>query len=186
MEMDMTEEVAQPELTLAKIAADIVVAYISRNVMVADDLPRLTMQIREALVGPAGGAVVAQAASSPAVSGRADYEAHDHDHADQIRPMEAQPKARTQKPAVPISKSVSPDYIICLEDGKKFRSLKRHLRSEHGMSAEQYREKWDLPQHYELVAPNYSAVRTALAKQHGLGRGAKTTRQERVPKIAAE
>ena len=92
----------------------------------------------------------------------------------------------TLVPAVNPKKSVFPDYIICLEDGKKFRSLKRHLRSEHGMSAEQYREKWDLPQHYELVAPNYSAVRTALAKQHGLGRGAKTTRQERVPKIAAE
>jgi len=76
------------------------------------------------------------------------------------------------KPAVPVRKSVAPDYIICLEDGKKFKSLKRHLRTHYNLSPEEYREKWGLPADYPMVAPNYSATRSKLAKDNGLGRKA--------------
>ncbi len=76
------------------------------------------------------------------------------------------------KPAVPVRKSVAPDYIICLEDGKKFKSLKRHLRTHYNLSPEEYREKWGLPADYPMVAPSYSATRSKLAKDNGLGRKA--------------
>jgi predicted transcriptional regulator len=73
-------------------------------------------------------------------------------------------------PAVPIKKSVTSEFIICLEDGKKFKSLKRHLKTEFGMTLEEYRAKWNLPADYPMVAPAYSAQRSALAKKVGLGR----------------
>jgi predicted transcriptional regulator len=72
-------------------------------------------------------------------------------------------------PAVPIKRSVFPDYLICLEDGKKFKSLKRHLRTQYKMSPEQYRERWNLPADYPMVAPNYAKTRSQLAKKMGLG-----------------
>lgn len=80
--------------------------------------------------------------------------------------------AEELKPAVPVRKSVAADYIICLEDGKKFKSLKRHLRTHYDLSPEEYREKWGLPADYPMVAPNYSATRSRLAKDNGLGRKA--------------
>jgi len=73
------------------------------------------------------------------------------------------------KPAVPLKKSITPDYIVCLEDGKKFKSLKRHLRTQYNVTPEQYRDKWGLPPDYPMVAPNYAAARSQLAKQMGLG-----------------
>ncbi len=73
-------------------------------------------------------------------------------------------------PAVPIKKSVFKDYIVCLEDGLKFKSLKRHLRSKYDMSPEEYRERWGLPPDYPMVAPGYSEQRSKLAKKMGLGR----------------
>jgi predicted transcriptional regulator len=73
------------------------------------------------------------------------------------------------KPAVPVKRSISSEYIVCLEDGKKFKSLKRHLRTQYNMTPEQYREKWALPPDYPMVAPNYAAARSQLAKQMGLG-----------------
>ena len=73
------------------------------------------------------------------------------------------------RPAVAVKKSVTPDYLICLEDGKKFKSLKRHLRTHYNLSPEEYREKWNLPHDYPMVAPNYAAARSQLAKQMGLG-----------------
>ena len=73
------------------------------------------------------------------------------------------------RPAIPPQKSIASDYIICLEDGKKFKSLKRHLRNHHNLTAEQYREKWGLGSDYPMVAPNYSIARSRLAKQMGLG-----------------
>jgi predicted transcriptional regulator len=76
------------------------------------------------------------------------------------------------KPAVPVKKSIASDYIICLEDGKKFKSLKRHLRTHYNLSPEEYREKWGLPADYPMVAPSYSATRSKLAKDNGLGRKA--------------
>lgn len=74
------------------------------------------------------------------------------------------------KPAVNPKKSVTDDFIICLEDGKKFKSLKRHLMSHYGLTPEEYRERWDLPADYPMVAPNYAAARSRLAREMGLGR----------------
>ena len=76
------------------------------------------------------------------------------------------------KPAVSIKKSISPDYIVCLEDGKRFKSLKRHLRTQYNLTPEQYRDKWGLPPDYPMVAPNYAARRSEFAKKIGLGRKA--------------
>lgn len=81
----------------------------------------------------------------------------------------AEPVPETLTPAVPIKKSVTPDFIICLDDGKKFKSLKRHL-TQLGMTPDEYREKWGLPEGYPMVAANYSATRSSLAKSNGLGR----------------
>ncbi|WP_428524475.1 MucR family transcriptional regulator [Roseibium sp.] len=80
-----------------------------------------------------------------------------------------EPEPEPLKPAVPVKKSVMPDYIICLEDGKKFKSLKRHLRTHYSMTPEEYRDKWDLAPDYPMVAPNYAAARSELAKKMGLG-----------------
>ncbi|HTC98025.1 MAG TPA: MucR family transcriptional regulator [Bradyrhizobium sp.] len=73
------------------------------------------------------------------------------------------------KPAVSLKKSINPDYLICLEDGKRFKSLKRHLRTQYNMTPEQYRDKWGLPADYPMVAPNYAVARSQLAKKMGLG-----------------
>jgi predicted transcriptional regulator len=82
--------------------------------------------------------------------------------------QEAAPPAT---PAVPVKKSITPDFLICLEDGRKFKSLKRHLRTKYDMSPDQYRAKWGLPKDYPMVAPNYAQARSNLAKQMGLGQG---------------
>ena len=79
------------------------------------------------------------------------------------------PPAERQAPAVPVKKSVFPDYLVCLEDGKKLKMLKRHLKTAYNMSPEQYRERWDLDPNYPMVAPNYAKHRSSLAKQIGLG-----------------
>jgi predicted transcriptional regulator len=88
-----------------------------------------------------------------------------------INTPEAAPAAEKQAPAVPIKKSITPDYLISLEDGNKYKSLKRHLRTKYDMSPEDYRAKWGLPKDYPMVAPAYAASRSALAKSMGLGRG---------------
>lgn len=80
------------------------------------------------------------------------------------------PPAEKQKPAVNPKRSVHEDYIICLEDGKRFKSLKRHLMTHYGLTPEQYREKWGLDSNYPMVAPSYAAARSRLAKEMGLGR----------------
>ena len=81
-----------------------------------------------------------------------------------------EPEKVELKPAVAIKKSVTPEYIICLEDGKPFKSLKRHLKTHYDLSPEDYREKWGLPRDYPMVAPSYAAARSDLAKNMGLGR----------------
>ena len=86
----------------------------------------------------------------------------------------AKEEASEPRPAVTVRKSVTPEFIICLEDGKKFKSLKRHLRSHYNLSPEQYREKWNLPADYPMVAPNYAEARSSLAKRMGLGQRRKT------------
>jgi predicted transcriptional regulator len=91
-----------------------------------------------------------------------------------------EPKA-VLNPAVPIKKSVTPDYIVCLDDGKKFKSLKRHLRTTYDMTPEQYRAKWSLPSDYPMVAPNYAKARSELAKTMGLGQQRKKTLPSKTP-----
>lgn len=86
---------------------------------------------------------------------------------------EPTPVVEEQKPAVTVRKSITDDYLICLEDGKKFKSLKRHLRSKYNMSPEEYREKWNLPHDYPMVAPAYARERSRLAKEMGLGQSKK-------------
>lgn len=93
-------------------------------------------------------------------------------HAALVRVAEGQQPAASNspaKPAVPIKKSLTAEYIVCLEDGKKFKSLKRHLRTQYNMTPEQYRDKWGLPPDYPMVAPNYAVARSQLAKKMGLG-----------------
>ena len=85
--------------------------------------------------------------------------------------VEAAPK----EPAVPVKRSITPDHLVCLEDGRKFKSLKRHLRTKYNMSPEDYRAKWGLPKDYPMVAPNYAKARSELAKQMGLGQGGRQT-----------
>ena len=77
--------------------------------------------------------------------------------------------AEPLKPVVSIKRSITPEYLVCMEDGKKFKSLKRHLRTQYQMTPDQYRAKWNLPADYPMVAPKYAAVRSRLAKQMGLG-----------------
>lgn len=89
------------------------------------------------------------------------------------QPVQIEEIPEPQKPAVPIKKSITNDYLICLEDGQKFKSLKRHLGVHYGLSPEEYRAKWNLPADYPMVAPNYAMKRSALAKAVGLGRKAK-------------
>src|ERR671916_2102135 len=88
---------------------------------------------------------------------------------------QAAPEPEPREPAVSIRKSVTPDYIVCLEDGKKFKSLKRHLQGEHALSPDEYRSKWGLARDYPMVAPNYARARSDLAKSMGLGRKAGTS-----------
>ncbi|WP_158870753.1 MucR family transcriptional regulator [Antarcticirhabdus aurantiaca] len=134
-------------------AADIITAYVSNNQVPASELPALIASVRAALASPAG----PQAAAVP-------------------DPVEL-------VPAVSIKKSITPDYLISLEDGRRYKSLKRHLQSNYGMSPDDYRKKWGLPSDYPMVAPNYAAARSALARSMGLGRKRAETES---PSIKAE
>ena len=97
-------------------------------------------------------------------------------------PVEAEPEPK--EPAVPIRKSIAPDFLICPEDGRKFKSLKRHLRTKYDMSPEDYRAKWGLPKDYPMVAPNYAKARSELAKSMGLGQGGrKPARAAATPRV---
>jgi predicted transcriptional regulator len=122
-----------------ELTADVVAAYVSNNPVPKSDLPDLILAVHSSL--------------------------------EKLRsePERALPEPEAKPPAVPIRRSVTPDYLICLEDGKRFKSLRRHLR-EHGLTPEQYRVKWKLPSDYPMVAPNYAAQRSALARKLGLGR----------------
>jgi predicted transcriptional regulator len=92
-----------------------------------------------------------------------------HNALTRVSTGQAEAFAEALRPAIAVKKSVTPDYIVCLEDGKKFKSLKRHLRTQYNMTPEQYREKWGLAPDYPMVAPNYAAARSQLAKEMGLG-----------------
>jgi MucR family transcriptional regulator, transcriptional regulator of exopolysaccharide biosynthesis len=121
-----------------ELAAEIVAAFVSNNPLPKGELPSLIHVMHTAVVRLAAG------------------------------PESAQPQIEEKTPAVPIRKSITPDFLICLDDGKRFKSLRRHLTGI-GLTPEQYREKWNLPSDYPMVAPNYAAQRSALAKQIGLG-----------------
>ncbi|MRG56000.1 transcriptional regulator, MucR family [Phyllobacterium sp. YR620] len=125
---------------LLELTAELVAAYVSNNSVPAGDLPTLIADVHAAL-GRVGGSV------------------------ETVVAVQEKPK-----PAINPKKSVADDYIVCLEDGKKFKSLKRHLMTHYSLTPEQYREKWDLDPSYPMVAPNYAAARSRLAKNMGLGR----------------
>ena len=125
---------------IAEMATTIVSAYVANNSIPMSELPSLIHSIHQTL-------------------GRL---------SDTVAPVET--KAEELKPAVPVKKSVTEDYIISLEDGRKFKSLKRHLAAEYGMTPDQYRAKWSLPANYPMVAPSYAKQRSSLAKSLGLGR----------------
>ena len=91
----------------------------------------------------------------------------------------SEPTATTQKPAVPVKKSITPDYVVCLEDGKKLKMLKRYLRTRYGLTTDEYRTKWGLPADYPMVAPNYSTRRSEFAKKIGLGRKLRTPKKRK-------
>ena len=120
------------------LAAEVVAAYVSNNSVPKDDLPDLILAVHSSLTSLGKDSALVELQ------------------------VEAKP------PAVPVRKSITPDYLICLEDGKKFKSLRRHLGAL-GLTPEQYRVKWKLPSDYPMVAPNYAAHRSALAKRLGLG-----------------
>jgi predicted transcriptional regulator len=123
-----------------ELTATIVSAYVGNNPVPAAELPALINQVHGALTRVSGnGAAPVGVEQVPA------------------------------KPAVSVKKSMTAEYLVCLEDGKRFKSLKRHLRTQYGMTPEQYREKWGLPADYPMVAPNYAVARSQLAKQMGLG-----------------
>lgn len=130
---------------LLTLTAQIVAAHVASNRIETAALPALIRQVHATLAGldaPAMG----NGATSAATADR-------------------------PQPAVPVKKSVQPDFIICLEDGKKLKMLKRHLMSHYKLTPEQYRERWGLPADYPMVAPNYALHRQALAKKIGLGKG---------------
>lgn len=128
---------------LIEMATSIVAAYVGHNSVAPADLPALIQKVYEALAGASSGtATVASAAD------------------------------KKLEPAVSVRKSITPDFIICLEDGQKFKSLRRHLRTHYNLSPEEYREKWGLPRDYPMVAPNYAQARSRLAKKMGLGQKA--------------
>lgn len=133
---------------LVELTADIVAAYVSNHVVPVAELSSLISDVHSALNNTSQPTVVAEA---PVL-------------------------AEKPKPPVPIRKSVQNDFIICLEDGQKFKSLKRHLMTHYGMTPEEYREKWDLPADYPMVAPAYAEARSRLAKEMGLGQRRKGKR----------
>ena len=131
----------EPDTNVLRLTAQIVSAHISRNQVAADVLPELIQSVHRSLAA-----------------------AHMADVEDPA--LEPAPLA----PAVPIRRSVFPDHLVCLEDGTELKTLKRHLQTSHGMTPEQYRRKWGLPDSYPMVAPSYASHRSSLAKQAGLGR----------------
>ena len=131
------------------LTTNIVSAHLSNNTVPAADIPALIERIYKTLSGVGGDVTAANVSTE--------------------RPQ----------PAVPIRKSVMPDYIVCLEDGKKLKMLKRHLKTAYKMTPEQYRERWGLPNDYPMVAPNYAKTRSRLAKDIGLGTKGRSERKKK-------
>ncbi|MBZ9772328.1 MucR family transcriptional regulator [Mesorhizobium sp. CO1-1-8] len=133
-----------------------------------------TQEKADTLIGLAVDVVSAYVSNNPVPVAELPNLIHQVHAALQARTTESvKSEPETLKPAVPIRKSVTPDYIVSLEDGRQFKSLKRHLATHYGMTPAEYRTKWSLPADYPMVAPSYAAARSAMAKAIGLGRKAK-------------
>ena len=145
--MDNKSASTSGDTNLRELTADVVSAYVSNNPVPMAELSNLIAEVHRAL-----------GSTSDASNGSSE-------------------PAERPKPAVPIKRSVTPDYIVCLEDGKQFKSLKRHLSSKYDMTPEEYRARWNLPPDYPMVAPNYAAARSKLAREMGLGRKAKNAKK---------
>jgi predicted transcriptional regulator len=145
--------------TVVEKTAEIVTAYVGRNDMTPENLLGLIHDVKRLLLEDVSGEVHSSesAAASPA---------HDAKAAPAAGPR--------RKPSVPIEESVGHDHLICLEDGRKFRSLKRHLNDAHGMTVEQYKAKWGLDRDYPIVAPSYTEERSKFAHRVGLGHRQRT------------
>lgn len=144
-----------------KTLAEILVAFLNHNSISPAELPSLVRQVRAALL------------DRPALNERPT-----ETNVEPMRPaeeIEARPR-----PAVPIDQSVKWDHLVSLEDGKHYRSLRRHLMSKYGMTPEDYRQKWGLPADYPMVAPSYAQDRSSVAKRIGLGKSANKGAQSRV------
>lgn len=125
---------------ILRMTADIVAAFSNKNQIGSDELMTLISKVHQTLEGLSGDAPASE---------------------EQVAP---------RKPAVPVRRSVNPDYLVCLEDGRKLKMLKRHLRAAFGMTPEEYRSRWNLPNDYPMVAPNYAKKRSEFAKKMGLGK----------------
>lgn len=162
--VDTPEQAVRPESgELLTLAVDIVCAYVSNNKIESAELPGLIDRIVGTLQG--GSSSVAPSLAGRSIVARAKSDSQG---------------ART--PAVPVGKSVFPDYIVCLEDGRKLKMLKRHLNAAYDMSPEEYRQRWNLPPDYPMTAPNYAQKRSRLAREIGLG---KKTQERKRAKAAA-
>lgn len=141
------------------------------------DLSDLTTKNDEMLIELTADVVAAYVSNNPVPAGELPNLIADvHLALSRVGATQEQPPVDKAKPAVNPKRSVHEDYIICLEDGKKFKSLKRHLMTHYGLTPEQYREKWSLDPSYPMVAPNYATARSQLAKKMGLGRKRKVAR----------
>lgn len=158
---EMLNDIAD-DLSVAKIAGDILVAYLSRQTVDPEELPALIREVRAAVAG------------SPSVAELARVDQAQENEFSVVQSNERE--ADKPIPAVSIEQSVADGYIICLEDGGKFRSLRRHLKSKYSMTPEQYRVRWGLPDDYPMVAPELSARRSAMAKAAGFGQTANPPR----------
>lgn len=160
MERDRTvTQRVDPEVAISK-ATDILVAYLGRSSVEPNDLPRLVREVRDALWrDPTVIAAdpVFNGAGQPVASEIADGQ-----------PFEAAPPV--VRSAAEISQSITPDYLVSFEDGRYYRSLKRHLMAKYGLTPQAYRQKWGLPPDYPMVAPSYAKERSDVAKRTGLGR----------------
>jgi predicted transcriptional regulator len=146
---------------ILKFTKEIIVAHVSHNAVDSESLPALIRNVHLSLIEARNAAIqqypAADAESAP--GGRENGRIHND-------PVAASTHA---VPAVPIAESVTPDHIICLEDGRPFKMMKRWLRATYGMTPEQYRAKWNLPADYPMVAPNYARSKSVYAKAQGLG-----------------
>jgi predicted transcriptional regulator len=154
------------ENEILKFTKEIIVAHVSHNTVDSDTLPDLIRNVHLSLIEARG----TQSAREPDAPADAEHEpAADVVHEPDGRTVAPPRLAAASTPAVPIAESVTPDYIICLEDGRPFKMMKRWLRATYGMTPEQYRAKWNLPADYPMVAPNYARSKSVYAKGQGLG-----------------